>query len=226
LLERLTGDLAMTLFDRTGSGLSPGPVLDFGLDASVDELTEVVRTIGPPVSLMAMSAAGPIALALAHRRPEWVDSLVLFGTFASASRTFRNERLRRLVSDITRASWTIGSKIFADLYRPGLSDEAARHLAKVFRDSAEPEVAASYLEATYEYDVSRLLPDIAAPTLVLHYRGDRLIPFQGGLELAAGLPHATFLPLDGHVHLPDAADLDTIQHAVVGHVREHASPWR
>ena len=78
----------MTLFDRAGSGLSPGAVQDYGLDASGAELADVVRAVGPPVSLLAMSAAGPIALTLAHQHPEWVDSLVLFGTFASASKTF------------------------------------------------------------------------------------------------------------------------------------------
>ena len=42
-------------------------------------------------------------------------------------------------------------------------------------------------------------------------------------ELASGLPHATFLPLDGRVHLPDARDLDTIESAIVSHVRRHRS---
>ena len=73
LLERLAGELSMTLFDRGGSGLSPGPVPDYSLDASVAELSEVIRVIGHPVSLLAMSAAGPIALTMAQRRPEWVD---------------------------------------------------------------------------------------------------------------------------------------------------------
>jgi DNA-binding SARP family transcriptional activator/pimeloyl-ACP methyl ester carboxylesterase len=223
LLERLTGDLALTLFDRAGTGLSPGPVADYGLEASVEELTEVVRAIGPPVSLIAMSAGGPIALTLAHRKPEWVDSLVLFGTFASAPKTFVDERLRAMVVEIARTHWGMGSKMLADMYRPGLSDEAAWHLAKVFRDSAAPDVAASYLESLYEQDVSDLLAEIHTPTLVLHYRSDRLIGFRGGQELASGLPRATFLPLDGRVHLPDASDLDTIEEAIVSHVRRHSS---
>lgn len=223
LLERLTGDLALTLFDRAGTGLSPGPVADYGLEASVEELTEVVRAIGPPVSLLAMSAGGPIALTLAHRKPEWVDSLVLFGTFASAPKTFVDERLRAMVVEIARTHWGMGSKMLADMYRPGLSDEAAWHLARVFRDSAAPDVAASYLEALYEQDVSDLLPEIHTPTLVLHYRSDRLIWFRGGQELASGLPRATFMPLDGRVHLPDARDLDTIEEAIVSHVRRHRS---
>jgi pimeloyl-ACP methyl ester carboxylesterase len=223
VLERLTDDLSLTLFDRVGTGLSPGPVRDYGLETSVAELTEVVRAVGPPVSLLAMSAGGPIALTLAHRRPDWVDSLVLFGTFADAPRTFTDEHLKDLVVDIARTSWGIGSKILADLYRPGLSDEAAWHLAEVFRDSAEPGVAAGYLEALFDQDVSGLLPEISTPALVLHYRGDRLVGYGGGRALAVGLPNATFLPLDGRVHLPDAADLDTIEQAILDHVRAHTS---
>ena len=223
LVERLTGELALTLYDRAGTGLSPGPVPDFGLDASVAELAEIIRAVGPPVSLLAMSAAGPIAVSMAHSRPDWVSSLVLFGTFANAAETFRDQRLREMVVEITRTHWGMGSKILADLYRPGLSDEAVMHLAKVFRDSADPEVAASYLESLYAQDVSPLLAGTRTPALVLHYRHDHLIPFHGGQQLAAGLPNATFMPLDGKVHLPDAADLDTIQKSIVSHVRRHAA---
>jgi len=219
VLERLSGRLSLTLYDRAGTGLSPGPVDDYGIEAGVDELTEVVRAVGPPVSLLAMSAAGPIAVALASRRSEWVSSLVLFGTFADAAATFTDKGLRDMVVDIARNHWGMGSKLLADLYRPGSSDQATWHLARVFRDSATPEVAAEYLAATYDQDVVDLLPSVTAPTLVLHYRGDRLIPFRGAQDLVAGLPDATLVPLDGRVHLPDAVDLDQIEHAIVDHVQ-------
>ncbi len=222
VLERLTEDLELALYDRAGTGLSPGPVRDYGLDANVAELAEVVRQIGPPVSLLAMSSSGPVALTLAHRRPEWVDSLVLFGTFADGPACFTDDRMYAMVVEITRTHWGVGSKMLADLYRPGLSDEAAWHMAKVFRDSSSAEVAAEYLLHMRPQDVSPLLREIETPALVLHYRSDRLIPFRGGQELAAGLPNATFLPLDGPLHLPDAADLDTIDGAIVSHVRRHA----
>ena len=112
--------------------------------------------------------------------------------------------------------------MLADFYRPGISDDAAWHLAKVFRDSASPEVAAAYLQEIYGQDVSSLLPEIETPALVLHYRSDRLIRFRGGRDLATGLPRATLLALDGKVHLPDAGDLDTIQRSIVEHVRRNA----
>ncbi len=115
---------------------------------------------------------------------------------------------------MVRAHWGMGSTLIADLYRPGSSAEAARHLARVLRDSADREVAAGYLEAIYEADVAALLPRVRAPALVLHYRGDRVIPFAGGRQLAAALPDATFLPLDGAFHMPDAPDLERVVDAV------------
>jgi DNA-binding SARP family transcriptional activator/pimeloyl-ACP methyl ester carboxylesterase len=222
LLDRLTDDLTLTLYDRAGTGLSPGPVVDYGLDANVDELADVVRAVGHPVSLLAMSSAGPIALRLSHQHPDWVRTLVLWGTFADGPATFPDNTLREQIVDITRSHWGIGSKILADLYRPGIGDEAAWHLAQVFRDSASADVAARYLEHLFRQDVTALLASIEIPTLVLHYSADRLIRFRGGQHLASGLPNATFMPLDGRVHLPDAADLDTIERAIVGHVLRHA----
>ena len=222
LLERLSNaDVSLTLYDRAGTGLSPGPVEDYSLEASVGELADVVRSIGPPVSLLAMSAAGPIAVTLAARSPEWVSSLVLFGTFADGPNTFTDKALRDMIVQITKTHWTLGSKILADLYRPGASDAAAWHLSDVFRESAEPDVAAAYLESMYDHDVVDLLQSVRAPSLVLHYRGDRLIPFRGALDFVTGLPNSTLVPLDGRVHLPDAANLDQIEKAIVDHVHRH-----
>ncbi len=216
LLERLAARVSLVLYDRRGTGLSGGRVTDFGLAPAVAELRAVLERTGGPATLLAMSQAGPVALALAAERPELVERLVLFGTYAAGPTTFTNPELQRLLVAMVRAHWGMGSRLVADLYRPNPSDEAARHLARVLRDSADREVAAGYLEAVYEADVAALLPRVRAPALVLHYRDDRVIPFRGGQQLAAALPAATFLPLDGAYHLPDAADLDRVVEAVAG----------
>ena len=214
LMERLARRLEVVLYDRRGTGLSGGEA-DFGLDASVEELRAVVEAAGAPASLLAMSGAGPIALALAAERPDLVSRLVLHGTYADGPAVFTNPELGRVLVAMVRAHWGMGSTLIADLYRPGSSGEAARHLARVLRDSADREVAAGYLEAIYEADVAALLPRVRAPALVLHYRGDRVIPFAGGRQLAAELADATFLPLDGAFHMPDAPDLERVVDAVV-----------
>jgi pimeloyl-ACP methyl ester carboxylesterase len=218
LLERLARRLEVVLYDRRGTGLSGGEVDDFGLAADLQELRAVVEAAGAPVALLAMSGAGPAAVALAAERPELVSRLVLYGTYADGPAVFTNPELRRLIVGMVRAHWGMGSRLIADLYRPGSSDEAARHLARVLRDSADREVAARYLEAVYDADAAALLPRVRAPALVLHYRGDRVVPFAGGRQLAATLPQATFLPLDGAFHMPDAADLDRVVEAVTAFV--------
>ncbi len=221
VLDRLTDDLRLTLYDRAGTGLSPGPV--------TTTASRPAWTSSPPWSAPWVRRCRCWRCRRAGRwRWPWRTASrsgstcwCLLGTFADGPATFTDHRMTDMIVEITRSHWGIGSRMLADLYRPSLSDEAVRHLARVFRDSASAEVSAAYLEQLYPQDVSKLLPEIATPTLVLHYRSDRLIPFHGGQQIAAGLPNATFLPLDGRVHLPDAADLDLIEEAVVSHIRRH-----
>ena len=46
-----------------------------------------------------------------------------------------------------------------------------------------------------------LLPDIRAPTLVLHCRNDAVQPFDEGRRMAAGIPGSRFVALEGSNHL-------------------------
>jgi DNA-binding SARP family transcriptional activator/pimeloyl-ACP methyl ester carboxylesterase len=222
VLQRLAERCRLTLYDRSGCGLSPDPPGDLSLAASVDELEAVVRCQVAPVTLFAMSQAGPVAIGLAHRAPELVDRLVLFGTYADGPSTFPDAPLKASVLAIVRAHWGIGAQVVAGFYRPGISDEGALHLAAAMRDSAPPEVAAAYLEALWAVSVLDLVHEVRTPALVLHYRRDRVIPFSGGRQLATGLPDARFLPLDGGYHLPDAADLPRIVDAVLDFVSARA----
>ncbi|MEV0897609.1 BTAD domain-containing putative transcriptional regulator [Actinoplanes sp. NPDC049802] len=222
LLQRLVERLSVTVYDRYGTGLSRGPVDDFGLDAAVGEARAVAERLGGPVDLLAMSEAGPVAVALAAARPDLVRRLVFFGTFADGPGTFRRPDLNAALVTMVRAHWGMGAKLFADLYRPDATDDAARHLAEVLRDSADRDVAAEYLAHVYVTDVTAMLARVAAPALILHYRGDRVIPFDGGRQLATGLPDARLVALDGPYHLPDAADLDRVTSAITRWVLDGA----
>jgi class 3 adenylate cyclase len=52
-----------------------------------------------------------------------------------------------------------------------------------------------------------LLSRVTVPTLVIHRRGDAIVPFELGREIAAGIPGARFLPLEGRNHAA-LADID------------------
>ncbi|MGZ4690005.1 MAG: alpha/beta fold hydrolase [Acidimicrobiia bacterium] len=212
LIEHLARNRRAITYDRRGTGLSGGTVGDFGVEAAAAELEAVLEHLGEPAALFAMSGAGPIALACAARRPDLVSHLVLFGTYASGPKTF--DDIGRPILDLVRQRPNIATELLAGLYRPGASSAATLHFARILRESAPTEVAAGYLEAIYDTDVTDLLEGIRAPALVLHYRGDRVIPFAGGEALAAALPSARLVAKDGAWHLPDARDAGDIIGAV------------
>jgi pimeloyl-ACP methyl ester carboxylesterase len=215
LLERLARHHRVVLYDQPGTGLSRGEVTDFSLDGAVADLVAVIEaTSGAPVTLLAMSSAGPCALATAARRPELVDRLVLVGTYADPAVAFPDPAFSRALVDVVRARWRRGTAMIAQLFRPGLSDAGAERLAKIMRDSAGPAAGTAYFEAIFTSDAGPLLASIRQPALVIHYRGDKVVPFAGGEHLASTLPDVRFLPLEGGCHLPDVADVDRLERAV------------
>jgi ATP/maltotriose-dependent transcriptional regulator MalT len=48
----------------------------------------------------------------------------------------------------------------------------------------------------------------------VHRRGDRAIPYDLGRELAAAIPGASLLPLDGNAHFPWAGDAQSVARAL------------
>jgi hypothetical protein len=81
-------------------------------------------------------------------------------------------------------------------------------------------------------DVRDLLPKVRVPTLVIHYRNDGLIPFEAGRELAAGIPAARFVPLEGDAHIFYFGDTRPLRRAIAEFLgdpieedrRPHADP--
>jgi DNA-binding CsgD family transcriptional regulator len=78
------------------------------------------------------------------------------------------------------------------------SDQAAvEWLAGAYRQAASGEVIRQWLDESARLDVRPLLARVRCPTLVLHRRDDRTIAFSEGRDVAAGIPGATLLPLNG-----------------------------
>jgi pimeloyl-ACP methyl ester carboxylesterase len=223
LMENLARHVRLTHYDRLGTGLSRGvAVPDHGLEATTDELESMLEQVTGPATLLAVSQSGPVAINMAVRRPDLVEKLVLIGSYADGPATFPAELGTAAVA-LVRSHPRVGATMMAGLFRPNAGDEACQRLATVLLEAAEPATAADYLAAVYTTDVTALLPRVSVPSLVLHYRDDRVIPFAGGRQLATGLPHARFIALDGPFHLPDARDLGTITQAITEFIEDSAA---
>src|SRR4029077_6763559 len=69
------------------------------------------------------------------------------------------------------------------------------------REGATAQVAADMLATYYSTSVRDLLPQITAPTTVLHREQDSAPRFKLGREVAALIPGAALVPLPGTGHL-------------------------
>jgi pimeloyl-ACP methyl ester carboxylesterase len=75
--------------------------------------------------------------------------------------------------------------------------------------------AARFLEQSCALDVTPLLPEISAPTLIVHAEGDQAVPYERGRTLAAGISGAKMVTLKTNNHAinpdePAAADLQQL----------------
>src|SRR5256714_13334467 len=105
-----------------------------------------------------------------------------------------------------------GGPVDVEAWAPSnVNDERfKRWWAQFLRLGASPAAARAVLEMTLEIDVREILPVIRTPTLVMHRTGDRRIDVGGGRYLAARIPNARFVELDGGDHLVWVGDSESV----------------
>jgi pimeloyl-ACP methyl ester carboxylesterase len=84
---------------------------------------------------------------------------------------------------------------------PDAMAEQMRWFNDLQRMTASPENAVRIRQAVDDIDVSQLLGRVTVPTLVMHCRDDAVQPFEEGRRMAARIPGARFVALDGRNHL-------------------------
>jgi pimeloyl-ACP methyl ester carboxylesterase len=91
--------------------------------------------------------------------------------------------------------------MFTSQFIPGATKEQADWFNEAQRISSSPAGASRNLIANGDVDVTSLLPQVQAPTLVMHARHDARVLFESGRRMAAGIPGARFVPLDSENHV-------------------------
>lgn len=204
LAQQFWGQLAQKAtvisYDKHGCGQSDRARTAFTLEAELLDLEGLISHLSlEKFSLLGSSMAGPVAIEYTLRHPENVTHLILYGSYADG-KTLAPDKVKSALVSLVKASWGLGSKTLADIFLPGANTEELQSLAKYQRESSTPEIAAKILELSYSVDVTRLLPNIKIPTLILHREGDKVITVDHGRQLAAEIPNAQFNLLKGKVH--------------------------
>ncbi len=216
LWESIGAGYTAVRYDRLGVGMSDRDLRDedLTLDSEVALLGAVLDELAlQKVVLLSGSSGGCAAVAFAARFPERVDRLLLYGAYADGS-SIASPELRDAIIATVRSHWGLGSRLLADLFLGDGGSAEQERLARYQRAAASPQTAAALLELFYRNDVRAELARVRAPTLVVHRRGDRAIPYHLGRELAAGIPKATLIPLTGTAHFPWAGDTQSVARAM------------
>jgi class 3 adenylate cyclase/pimeloyl-ACP methyl ester carboxylesterase len=209
-LEKGTHNHTFLFYDKHGCGLSERNRTEFTLESEVRPLEAVVDHLKiKRLALFGFSQGGPIAIAYAIKYPRRVSHLILFDSYARGE-AITTEELKKSFISLIRSAWGIGSKTFADLFLPGADVSALKWLVRYQREAATAEMAAKLLDFIYNLDVTELLPRLRVPTLVIHRKGCRVIPFHLGKEMALMIPNSRFVPLEGSTHLPFFGDADAV----------------
>src|SRR6185503_18177097 len=197
-------------YDERGCGMTDRNVGNLSLDRWVADVEDIVAAanLQEPFSLLGISQGGAICAAYAAKYPERVSKLVLYGGYARGPFQ-RGDPDRasfyQAMIDLVRLEWGSDNptfrQVFTSRFIPGGTDDQLDWYNDLCRKTLTPESAARLLESRAMINVTELLGDVRAPTLVLHSRGDVVAPIAEGHILAAGIPGARFVELDSNNHI-------------------------
>jgi pimeloyl-ACP methyl ester carboxylesterase len=223
--ERISSFSRLIMFDKRGTGLSD-PVIEVPtLEQRIDDVRAVMDAAGSErAALFGVSEGGPMSILFAATHPGRVTALVLHGAMGRTTEApdypwaSPAEALREAAAEFITPYWGLQAEGVVELFAPSFADDpqAVEFTARMERSAASPAMIQKIFEMFLDIDVRDILPTIQAPTLVLHRRGDRVVNRRAGEELAARIPHARYVELEGIDHLPWAGDAE----AVLGEIEE------
>jgi pimeloyl-[acyl-carrier protein] methyl ester esterase len=235
LPARLAQHFRVTTLDLPGHGRSRAA----GTSPSLDAYTDAVAELCPaPAIWLGWSLGGLVALQAALRHPHKLAKLVLVG--ATPKFVQAPDWPHAMPTDVFAGFARSLAKDYRSTLLRFLSlqiggDESARALLKQLRadlfahGEPQPAALAAGLAILEQTDLRARLAAIQVPALVLHGSHDRLAPPAAGAYLAAHLPQARWLQIEGAGHAPflsHAARFAEAVRAVAAGEPPHATPVR
>jgi pimeloyl-ACP methyl ester carboxylesterase len=223
--DRIASFSRLILFDKRGTGLSDPVAEAPTLEQRVDDVRAVMDAAGSErATMFGISEGGPMCVLFAATHPERVDALVLHGAMGRTTEApdypwaSPADALRESAEELIAPFWGQDAEGLMETFAPSLAGdpEAVEFATRMERSAASPAMVEKIFEMFLDIDVRAVLPTIHVPTLVLHRRGDRVVNWRAGKDLAAHIPGARYVELDGIDHLPWAGDYE----AVLGEIEE------
>jgi len=211
--ERLAELGRVLLVDRRGVGLSDrvAPEDLPPVEVQIDDLLCVLDTVrSRDTVLIGQDEGAMTAVLFAATHPHRIRKLILFAPrpsmVATTEHPWGGDRAEwEQWLDWAGKHWGSEESIVHDMHEmfPSLLDDpkAVAFGAKVQRAAASPRAAVALFRISLDLSVADVLPTVHTPTLVLHRRGDSMVPPAAGRTVSGMMPNATFVELDGEDHV-------------------------
>jgi class 3 adenylate cyclase/pimeloyl-ACP methyl ester carboxylesterase len=199
----------LVLYDSRGCGLSDRSSRDFSLETQIADLESVVDGLGlENFILMGAYQTSMTAIAFAAKHPDRISRLVLWSAYANAPKTFSRAAQFRTMRALREAAadWTLYTETLSRVAMGWQDDDYAARNAAFLRDACSPEVAWAALDAMSTTDVSDRLPQITAPTLVIHRSGVPWPVLDDAREIVGQIPNARLAVVEGSAWPVDGSD--------------------
>lgn len=220
-LDGLSSVARVVAWDAPGYGDSADPDAPPGLDGYADAAASLIRARGGSAHVLGVSWGGAIALRLAVRHPELVDSLIIAdSTRGSAADPARADAMRARATELQ----ALGAREFAAVRAPrllgpnapaALVETVARHMADAIRLPGYGYAAASLADS----DLRAELASVHAPTLVLCGEDDRVTGVEESQAIAGGVRRGVFVILNDAGHLANQEQPEAFNDWVRAHLR-------
>ena len=157
-------------FDNRGAGRTDKPDTSYSIEMMAHDTAGLMQMLGmEQAHLLGISMGGRIALALALQRPESVKKLVLVSTSARSIKNWRRYFFGILSS------------------------------APIFR-SKYPQPHYAFMrqrQASFVYNCTGKLHELHIPTVILHGKKDKTVPYQLAEEMHTGIQGSKMLTFAG-----------------------------
>jgi class 3 adenylate cyclase len=235
-IKRPASFARVLLFDKRGTGLSDRTTTVPTLEECMDDIRAVMDAEGSErAALIGHYDSGAHSAMFAATYPERTSALIVVGGYAKGARdetypSGPDPAVTGLLAASIRDEW--GKGTIAPVIAPSMAGDRAfvEWWARFERLSASPGAAASLFQMMAEMDIRDILPNIHAPTLIIHRTDHPGVPVESARYLADHIPNARLVELpgcDALPYTPAGGDdiLDEIQEFLTG-VREGPPPDR
>ncbi|MGM7669767.1 alpha/beta fold hydrolase [Microbacterium sp. A93] len=186
-------------FDYRGTGNSRGDLGDWSTTLFAEDAVDVLDHLRiRSAAVFGTSMGGRVAQMLAVNHPEQVSALVLGCTSPGGEHALeRKAETRRWLAQGTRAEQQ--AKLYELFYTPDWPGTPAQSTL-LGGPTMSPREQVGHRRASDRHDAWDALPEITAPTLVLHGTEDRMVPTENAALIAERIPDARLRLYPGGRH--------------------------